>query len=242
MKLSIVIPTLNEADCVGETIDAARRGAVLGGSPEFVVSDCGSGDDTVQRARAAGAAVADEAPFPASRAAALNRGARRATGDVLLFLDADTLLPAGYDAAVFEALRHEGVVGVAFEFGFDRSGFVLGAITLVNRMRYRVSHRYHGDQAVFARAETFRRAGGYPEIPILEAYEFSARLRREGRLHLIRLPVRTSARRFVEGGVLRVAAQDFRIWLRHGPLRRRSATAAVRYQAYNRSRSHRAPG
>jgi hypothetical protein len=85
-------------------------------------------------------------------------------------------------------------------------------VELVNRVRYRLWPLYYGDQGVFVRATAFRRAGGYPERRLLEASEFCKRLARLGKLVLVRQYMRTSARRFVEGGVLRVLAHDIRIW------------------------------
>jgi glycosyltransferase involved in cell wall biosynthesis len=212
MRLSILIPTLNEAAYLPRAVAQARFRAVLGLPHEIIVADCGSADGTADLAARLGTHLVQERPAPVSRAAALNRAAEAATGDVLLALDADTLVSRGYDAAIRRALRDPHIVGGAFEFALDGTHPGLRLVELINRVRYRLWPLYYGDQGVFVRAEVFRRVGGYPERRLLEASDFCKRVRREGRLVLVRQYMRTSARRFVEGGVYRVLAHDVRIW------------------------------
>src|SRR5262245_44326226 len=199
MQLSIIIPTLNEAAFLGQTIEQARRNAVLG-RPEIIVADCGSRDDTLGIASDLGVRIVAQEPLPSCRGAALNRGAAWADGDVLLFLDADTLPPAGYDAAIADCLRDPAVIGGAFEFRLDGSGLGLRIVETINRIRYRLWRLYYGDQGIFVRRELFERVGGYPQRRILEASDFCAALARFGKLVLLRHPMTTSARRFRDGG------------------------------------------
>lgn len=212
MKLSIIIPTLNEARYLPGTVRAVRRRAVLGPPHEIIVADCASRDGTRQLAQKLGALLADDEPAPNSRAAALNRGAARATGEVLLFLDADTIPPRGYDRAIRTALRRGSVIGGAFEFRLAGAAFGLRIVELINRVRYRLWPRYYGDQGIFVRHEAFQRSGGYPERSILEASDFSRRLWQLGRLALLRQYMTTSPRRFLEDGIGRVLAGDVRLW------------------------------
>jgi rSAM/selenodomain-associated transferase 2 len=212
MRLSIIIPTLNEARHLSATVAQARLQAVFGPPHEIIVADCGSVDGTADLAVRLGTQVVHEYPALSSRAAALNRGAFEATGDVLLSLDADTLVPRGYDRAVRHALRDPHVVGGAFEFALDGPQLGLRLVELINRIRYRLWPLYYGDQSIFVRAPVFWRVGGYPERRILEASDFCRRVRREGRLVLLPKYMKTSARRFVEGGIYRVLAHDCRIW------------------------------
>jgi glycosyltransferase involved in cell wall biosynthesis len=212
MRLSIILPTLNEACYLPAAVDAVRRRAVLGRPYEIIVADCGSLDGTAALAQRLDTRLVRDQPPPSSRAAALNRGAAAATGDVFLFLDADTLVPRGYDRAVGRAMRDPRVVGGAFEFLLDGSQLGLRVVELVNRIRYRLWPLYYGDQGIFVRAATFRRVGGYPEQRLLEASDFCKRVRRCGRLVLVPAYMKTSARRFVDGGIFRVLAHDCRIW------------------------------
>jgi glycosyltransferase involved in cell wall biosynthesis len=213
VRLSVVIPTLNEAGYLAAAVERVREGAVLAGPHEVIVSDCGSTDDTRERALALGALLVSGPPVSTSRASALNAGASRASGDVLLFLDADTLLPRGYDGDISRVLGDPGVVGGAFEFALRGRGAGLRLVEVLNRIRYRVRPRYFGDQGIFVRADVFKSMDGYADRRIMEASEFCGRLGRRGRLALIRKPALTSARRFQEGGVYRVLGRDIIIWL-----------------------------
>jgi glycosyltransferase involved in cell wall biosynthesis len=212
IHLSILIPTLNEARYLAEAVAQVRRRSVLGPPYEIIVADCSSRDGTAELAGRLGAKLVSEQPSLSSRAAALNRAAAEATGDVLLCLDADTVVPWGYDRAIMQALRDPHVVGGAFEFALDGRGLGLRVVELINRVRYRIWPLFYGDQGIFVRASVFRRVGGYPERRILEASDFCRRL---GRRHLVlvRKYMSTSARRFVEGGIFRVLAHDCWIWL-----------------------------
>jgi rSAM/selenodomain-associated transferase 2 len=211
MRLSIIIPTLNEAGYLGATVRQAVRHAALG-PPEIIVADCGSQDDTVGLARQLGVQVLNADPPPHCRGAALNCGAAHAAGDVLLFLDADTLAPPAYDAAIADALNDPHVIGGAFEFKLDGPGLGLRIIEIINRVRYRLWRQYYGDQGIFVRRAVFERVGGYPERRMLEASDFCAALAPYGKLVLLRQAMKTSARRFMEGGVCRVFAKDILIW------------------------------
>lgn len=211
MRLSIIIPTLNEVRYLADTINQSRRQARMG-PPEIIVSDCDSGDGTADLARRLGVRVVAATPPASCRATALNRGAAVAGGDTLLFLDADTRPPTGYDRAIARALRAPRVVGGAFEFALDGTAFSLRLVEIINRIRYRVWPRYYGDQGLFARADAFHRTGGYPERRLMEASMFSLILARQGELALLRLRMTTSARRFLEGGVYPVLAHDARLW------------------------------
>jgi hypothetical protein len=214
VKLSIVIPTLNEAGYLPAAVAAVRRRAALGPPHEIIIADCGSADGTAAVAERLGVRVVCDAPPPDSRAAALNRGAAVATGDVLVFLDADTLVPLAFDRSIGGVLSDPQVVGGAFEFALDGREVGLRVVEVINRVRYRLWPRYYGDQGVFVRAAVFRRAGGYPERRILEASDLCRTLARYGRLALIHKPMRTSPRRFLEGGIYRVLALDVDIWWR----------------------------
>ncbi len=212
MRLSVIIPTLNEAQFLAAAIDGLRRRYSLRREPEILVADCGSADGTRDIAVAHKLRVLTRSPRLDSRAAALNFGAAHADGDVLLFLDADTLVPTGYDRSIRQALRGQRVVGGAFEFALDGAHLQLRFVELVNRIRYRIWPDYYGDQGIFVRADVFRRVAGYPERRILEASDFCRKVQRVGKMALVRQPMVTSSRRFVEGGILKVLAQDTWIW------------------------------
>ena len=202
MRFSVVIPTLDEAATVAGTIAAAR--AVLPDA-EVIVADAGSGDGTAQAAAAAGARVLQT---PGARAEAMNAGAAAASGDVLVFLHADTHLPAGAGTAIDAALRRAGAG--AFRIGFDRPR------PLVERAvnaRSRLLGIVYGDQAIFVSREAFERVGGYRPLPIMEDRDLAARLRRTGGLAIVPLAVTTSARRHRSDGHARALARNWLIQL-----------------------------
>jgi rSAM/selenodomain-associated transferase 2 len=204
MRLAIVVPALNEEDTLRRNLPAA-----LAAADEVVVSDGGSGDGTVEVARRLGARVV---VGPPGRGGQLNRGAEAAQADVLLFLHADTTLPACGAEAVRAAVA-SGANGGAFlvRFHVDRPAQRLGA-WLINR-RTRLLRLPLGDQAQFVTREAFARLGGFRDWPILEDLDFAKRLRRLGGVSLIAEPVTTSARRFVELGAARTVANNWLIWI-----------------------------
>jgi rSAM/selenodomain-associated transferase 2 len=197
-----VIPTLDEAATVADAVRAARAALA---DPEVIVVDAVSGDGTAEAAAHAGATVLS-APGP--RAEAMNRGAAAATGDVLLFLHADTLLPAGAGDAIATALARAGAG--AFRIGFDRPRPLLERAV---NARSRVFKVVYGDQALFASRSAFDRVGGYRPLPIMEDRDLAARLRRSGGLVLVPLAVTTSARRHRSDGHGRTIARNWLIQL-----------------------------
>lgn len=212
MRLSIIIPTLNEAHYLPTAIAQVRRQSVLASAPEILVADCGSVDGTPKLAEQLGTRLVQGRRPLSSRAAALNHGAVEAAGDTFLFLDADTLVPHGYDRAIRQALTDSRVLGGAFEFALDGRKWSLRLVEFLNRVRYRIWPLYYGDQGLFVRAAVFRQLGGYREQRLLEASEFCKRVQRIGKMVLLHKCMKTSARRFVEGGIYRVLANDIGIW------------------------------
>jgi rSAM/selenodomain-associated transferase 2 len=193
--LSVIVPTLNEVANLEEALRIVRRPGV-----EVLVVDGGSTDDTVAAARRLADAVL---VAERGRALQMNAGAAAARGEVLLFLHADTKLPADFPEPVAAALDDPRVVGGRFDVRLDAAGLVYAVVGHLMNVRSRWTRVATGDQAIFVRREVFRRIGGYPAIPLMEDIELSRRLKRVGRLACLRSTVTTSARR----------------WQRHGPIR-----------------------
>ena len=200
MRLSVVIPTLDEAERITQSVSSA-----VGGADEVLVVDGGSRDGTPDRAEAAGARVISSTP---GRARQLGVGAEAARGDVLLFLHADTQLPVGWDAAVRQALADGAVVGGAFRFRFEDRSLVFRLLEWGTRLRVALLRLPYGDQALFVRRSVLDSIGGFPQVPIMEDLDLVAGLKRRGRLVLLALPATTSARRYRERGPLRTAARN----------------------------------
>jgi rSAM/selenodomain-associated transferase 2 len=196
MRLSVVIPTLDEEAVVATTVESVHRSAP---GCEIVVADGGSGDATREIAGSLPGVRTVEGPR--GRGPQMNAGAAAATGDVLLFLHADTHLPADAGELVERALDDPGVVAGSFFLGFDSPHPLLRLSSIASRLNLRWAT--FGDQALFFRREAFERAGGFPPLPLFEDVAMQSRIRRLGRCVKIRRPVRSSARRFLRVGVLR---------------------------------------
>ena len=200
MRLSVVIPALNEAGAVAEAV----RSAAAGGA-EVIVVDGGSADGTPERAAAAGARVLHASP---GRARQLGVGAGEARGEVVVFLHADSVLPSGWAPVLIDCLRDPRVVGGSFRLRFAERSPGLAWIEWGVRLRVALLGLPYGDQALFVRRSVLERVGGVPQVPILEDLDLVHRLRREGRLARLPLAVETSARRYRTRGVLRTVLRN----------------------------------
>lgn len=210
MHLSIIIPTLNEANYLGSTIEHLRQNSSY--EHEIIVVDSGSTDGTCEIANRLGVKLIRPKSDSIGKSQILNEAAQTASGDVLLFLDADTLVPHEFDKSIASALVDPNIVGGAFEFSLDGTQFGLRIVEFINRIRYRVRQRYYGDQGVFVRSHVFKRVGGYPDKGLLESAYLCKSLRQQGQLRLVKSHMSTSPRRFLDGGIYRVLAGDIKIW------------------------------
>jgi len=202
MSVAAVIPALNEERWIGASIDAARAAGI----DEVIVSDGGSGDATISIAEGRGARVITGERM---RARQLNRGAEAASSDALVFVHADTLLPLGAARAIKDALRHYAFGGFRLKFA-EREQKLRVAETMIN-VRTAMTKSPWGDQAQFILRKPFLANGGYREIPIMEDYELAVRMKRSGPTTVLPLHVITSGRRFLEMGVWKTAALNWRI-------------------------------
>ena len=208
MKLSVIVPTFNEEAAIAETL---RRAVEALAPHELIVADGCSADRTAVEARPYATVLA----LPMTRGAALNHAAAIATGDVLLFLHADTMLPMGAATAIAAALRDAGVVGGAFRLRFDHPGRLAALLARHVNLRSSLSNTFFGDQALFVRREVFAAAGGFKDWSVMEDMEILDRLRRHGRLALLDEEVVTSARRHRRNGWVKTIATVWIMTLLH---------------------------
>jgi rSAM/selenodomain-associated transferase 2 len=196
-KLSIIIPVLNEGDSIAAALDALADLRALG--TEVIVVDGGSRDATVERAQLR----ADQVVLaPRGRALQMNAGAERASGDVLLFLHADTRLPAEAARLVLNGLDQSRRVWGRFDVKIDGRSRLLPVVAWLMRLRSRLTGIATGDQAIFLRREAFQVVGGFPTIALMEDIAICKRLKHLGRPLCLRACVTTSGRRWEKHGVL----------------------------------------
>ena len=195
--ISVIIPTLNEAAQIGLTL-----GHLAGaGAAEIIVVDGGSSDETVQIAESFGAHVLRG---PANRGTQQNLGAERATGEILLFLHADTRPPDGFASQARAMLDEPGTVAGAFTFRLDASGFGVNMVERMVAIRCKLFALPYGDQALFMSRVAFEQVGGFADLPVMEDFDLVLRLKRLGKIRIAESASVTSARRWREHGVLRV--------------------------------------
>jgi rSAM/selenodomain-associated transferase 2 len=219
VKISVVIPALDESDQIAATLaaltDPARSecDGVDATTLDVVVVDGGSRDGTPELARAHKARVVESAP---GRARQLQRGLESTAGETVLFLHADTRMPAGWAGAVETALADPRVAGGAFELTFgcvagtdDHKQRALRRVEWGARLRSRLLGLPYGDQALFARRSALDAIGGVPQARVMEDLDLVARLRETGRIALLPLVVETSPRRYLETGIARTVARHF---------------------------------
>jgi rSAM/selenodomain-associated transferase 2 len=196
MRLSVVMPALNEADGIEEAL--ASLAPLRARGVEVVVADGGSSDATVALA----CPLADLViAAPRGRGAQMNAGAAASGGDVLLFLHADTRLPRDADALIRDGLLRSGCTWGRFDVRIPGAHPLLPIIAAMMNLRSRMTGIATGDQAIFISRAAF--GAGFPEIALMEDIAMTKRLKRTGRPLCISSPAVTSGRRWEKHGVMK---------------------------------------
>jgi len=204
LRVSVIIPALNEAAALPASLKAVHALR----PHEVIVADGGSGDGTGDIARRTGCRVVTSPP---GRAEQMNAGARAATGDLLLFLHADSRVSEKAFAKMLRVMQQGERVGGAFSLAIESDLWSLKMISALATLRSRFLHLVYGDQAMFVRAGAFHDVGGFPPLPICEDLEFFRRLKKHGPVILLREKTVTSARRWRTEGVFYTTARNIAI-------------------------------
>jgi rSAM/selenodomain-associated transferase 2 len=193
--ISIIIPVLNEENTIIQTLVNLKNASNV----EIIVVDGGSKDETIAVAKSFGVQVISSG---LGRSTQMNMGATVATGDILLFLHADTRIPPNFDILIRQALAGN-FIGGAFELKIDAN---LRGIRLIEKMVNWRSHFFslpYGDQAIFIWSKVFEEIGGFPDLPIMEDFELMCQLKNIGKIKIIPQPAITSGRRWQKLGVIK---------------------------------------
>lgn len=196
LQISIIIPMLNEAANILETLACIQNASDV----EVIAVDGESGDSTAELAKSWGAKVISSPP---RRARQMNAGAKEAKGEIFLFLHADTHLPEGFDGHIRRIMDQPNIAAGAFRLCLDGEFPGIRFIERAINFRAKYLHLPYGDQAIFLRAKMFFKINGFQDIPIMEDFELIRRLRRRGRIVLAPASVTTSNRRWKSLGIWR---------------------------------------
>ncbi|MCP5357550.1 MAG: TIGR04283 family arsenosugar biosynthesis glycosyltransferase [Pseudomonadales bacterium] len=207
-KISIIIPVLSEPEALRQHLPALQ--ALRHDGHELIVVDGGSDEDSRQVC----ASLVDVwQPSAAGRAVQMNAGAALATGDILLFLHIDTLLPEDAMTLLQARFAEQSVLWGRFDVRLSGRRVMFRVIESAMNLRSRLTGVATGDQAIFVRRETFARVGGFPAIPLMEDIALSKLLRKRAWPLCLKARVMTSSRRWERHGVWRTMALMWRLRL-----------------------------
>ncbi len=206
MKLSVVIPTYNEADNIESTLQPLQAWRAYG--HEVIIADGGSTDATISFAQPLADIVLSA---PKGRARQMNHGAQHCNGDALLFLHADTQLPNNALQAIERALAHS--LWGRFNVRLSGTHPMLWVIGFMMNQRSRLTGIATGDQAIFISRQTFDSINGYADIPLMEDIDISQRLKKIGRPACLQQTLITSSRRWERHGILKTVLLMWRLRL-----------------------------
>jgi len=201
-QFSVIIPVFQESSLITDTIDTIGHvhDVAADSSVEILVVD---GDPSGETIRVIRDGAVRTATAEKGRGTQLNRGAALATGEILLFLHADTRLPVGAFGRIAAAMRDRRITGGAFRLAIDSRRRPFRIIEKGVWYRSRWLGLPYGDQGIFIRRQNFHALGGFRNVPIMEDVDLIRRIRKQkGRILILDAPIITSARRWEEEGIL----------------------------------------
>lgn len=212
IKISVVIPVYSEADIIAAAIQSLVE-INKGELAEIVVVD-GHPDGTTIKNIYDPSVIA--LTSPKGRAVQMNMGARNASGDILLFLHADTALPCSGLREIVETMETGKYVAGAFNIGPGSKNLFLKHIYYTSYLRSRITRIPYGDQAIFVRKDYFQKIGGYPVVPLLEDVRLMVKIKQnKDKICILKEKVKTSSRRYEEEGMIYGWLRNHRIRILH---------------------------
>jgi rSAM/selenodomain-associated transferase 2 len=197
--ISVIVPVFHEEEAINRAVDALY-GLIFDGRLEIIVVDGDPEKQTLNVIRDQRVIKANSAK---GRGKQMNKGALLASGDVLLFLHADTQLPPDGLTRIWSVMRDGICVGGGFDLGLQSDKFCFRLIEKAASIRSRITRIPYGDQALFLRKDFFLNFGGFSDMPLMEDVDLMRRVRRsKGKIQIIGEKVKTSARRWEKEGVL----------------------------------------
>lgn len=198
-KISVIIPVFNEEKSINRTIKKTRE--VSGEENiEIIVVDGSPSGNTIRKINHS---EIISLKSPRGRARQMNRGAERASGEILLFLHGDTILPREAFLEIRRVMAGSRFTAGAFSLSFDNKSFPFRLIEWGANIRNRITRVPFGDQAYFIKKKDFEDLGKFPHIPLMEDFEFMRRIKKSGKhIHISKFSVVTSARKWESDGIL----------------------------------------
>lgn len=193
--ISIIIPVFNEAAIIQQNLNNLL---CCHQEVEIIVADGGSDDQTLELAKSMGVKTLVCVP---GKARQMNLAAGIASGEILLFLHADTFLPADYATFVRNILAKPNTVAGAFRLKINAPQLSLRLVEKIVNWRSHFLSLPYGDQAIFMKSEVFKDLGGFLDLPIMEDFDMMLRLRKQGKIGIAPVSVLTSPRRWQKLGV-----------------------------------------
>ncbi len=201
-KISVIIITLNEE----LMLEGLLQKMSCLENVEIVISDGGSTDKTYEIAKM----YTDKVVISEKgRGKQLNCGAKYATGDIFLFLHADSTLPENFPEKIIKTLERPGIVGGAFDFEIDSNKIGCKIISKVASLRSRFLKMPYGDQGIFVKREVFERLHGFSDIPLMEDVDFFRRLRKVGKITVMKDKIKASARLWERKGLVKATLRNW---------------------------------
>jgi rSAM/selenodomain-associated transferase 2 len=198
MKLSIIIPTLNEGENILPTLtclDQLEKHTI-----EIILVDGGSQDNTLEISRPYVDTILTSGK---GRARQMNLGAKHASGHILWFLHADSLIPDNADQLIINNLQQTHYAWGRFNIQLSGSKWVFRIIERFINTRSRLTSIATGDQGIFVLRKEFEKINGYADIPLMEDIELSKQLKKISSPACLKQTIMTSSRRWESNGIIK---------------------------------------